>query len=57
MNSGIRKYKSIIKKKERSRLDVLISTILIDSNISNDFFFLLNNVLKGYEDMKKEIKK
>ena len=57
MNSGIRKYKSIIKKKERSRLDVLISTILIDSNISNDFFFLLNNVLKGYEDMKEEIKK
>ena len=57
MNSGIRKYKSIIKKNERSRLDVLISTILIDSNISNDFFFLLNNVLKGYEDMKEEIKK
>ena len=57
MNSGIRKYKSIIKKKERSRLDVLISTILIDSNISNDFFFLLNNVLKGYEDIKEEIKK
>ena len=57
MSSGIRKYKSIIKKKERSRLDVLISTILIDSNISNDFFFLLNNVLKGYEDMKEEIKK
>ena len=56
MSSGIRKYKSISKKKERSRLDVLISKILIDSNISNEFF-LINNVLKAYEDMKEEIKK
>ena len=60
--AGIKKYKSIIKKKkkkqdkivflEKSKLDrieVLISEALIDSVISHEEFVLINNVLKEYE--------
>ena len=66
---GIEKYKSLIKKKKmkhdktvllaKSKLNnikVLISKALIDSNISHDEFVLINNVLKEFYDMKKEIK-
>ena len=35
--------------------EVLISKAVIDSNISHDEFVLRNNVLKKYDDMKKEI--
>ena len=64
----IKKYKSIIKKKKKkydkivllakSKLNsiVLIFKPLIDSNISHDEFVLINNVLKGYDEMKREIK-
>ena len=38
-------------------MDVLISTALIDSNISHDKFLLIDNVLKEYDEMKEEIKK
>ena len=65
ITAGIKKYKSIIKKKKKkhdkivslaksklNRIQVLISKSLIDSNISHDAFVLKNNVLKGYEEMK-----
>ena len=66
---GIKKYESIItRKKEKddkiillaksklSSIDVLISKALIDSKISHDGFILINNVSKGFYDMKEEIK-
>ena len=66
--AGIKKYKSIIKKKRKkhnkivlwakSKLNyiVLISMTLIDSNIIHDEYVLINNVLKEFYDMKEEIK-
>ena len=69
MASGIKKYKSIIKKKEkkhdkkillaRSKLnstELVISKALINWNISHDEFVSMNNVLKEYDDMKEEIR-
>ena len=69
ITAGIKKYKSIIKKKKKkhdkivslaksklNRIEVLISKSLIDSNISHDEFVSINNVLKEYEEMKEEIK-
>ena len=69
ITAGIKKYKSIIKKKEKkhdktmllakyklNNIEVLISKALIDSNISHDKFVLINNVLKEFYDMKEEIK-
>ena len=65
----LKSIKSIIKKKKKkhdkivllgktklSNIEVLISKALIDFNISHDEFILINNVLKEYDDMKKEIK-
>ena len=56
---GIKKFKSIIKKKKKKHdkivllaksklnsIEVLISKALIDSNISHDGFVLRNNVLR-----------
>ena len=40
---------------EKSKLNS-IEVGLIDSNISLDEFVLINNVLKEYDDMNKEIK-
>ena len=67
--AGIKKYKSIIKKKKKKHdkivllaksnlnsIEVVISKTLIDSNISHDEFVLINNVLKEYGNMKEEIK-
>ena len=65
--AGIKKYKSVIKKKKYDKtvllaksklnsIEVLISKGLIDSNISHDEFVLINNVLKEYDNMKEEIK-
>ena len=69
ITAGIKKYKSIIKKKKKkhdkivllvksklSSIEVLISKALTDSNISHDEFALMNNALKEFYDMKKEIK-
>ena len=66
---GIKKFKSIIKKKKKKHdkivllaksklnsIEVLISKALINSVISHDEFVLINNVLKEYNAMKKEIK-
>ena len=68
ITAGIKKYKPIIKKKKKhdkivlsaksklSRIEVLISEALIDSVISHDELFLINNVLKEYDEIKEEIK-
>ena len=69
INTGTKKYKSIIKKKRKkhdkiallgdAKLDtikVLISKALIDAQFSHDEFFSVNNVLREYDEMKEEIK-
>ena len=67
MTAGIKKYKPIIKNKKKkhdkilslakSKLNsVLLSKVLINSNISYDEFVLINNVPKEFDDMKEEIK-
>ena len=67
MTEGIKKYKSIIKKKKpdkivllgkfkKDAMVVLISRPLIDSHISHDEFFSVKNVLREYNDMKEETK-
>ena len=43
-------------KSKLNDIEVLISKVLIDSNISHDEFVLINNVLKEFHDMKEEIK-
>ena len=68
ITAGVKKYKSIIKKKKKKHdkivllaksklnsMEVLISKALIDSVISHEEFVLIN-VLKQYNEMKKEIK-
>ena len=63
--AGIKKYKSISKKKKKKHnkivflrksklnsIEVLISRVLIDSIINHDEFVLINNVLKECDDMK-----
>ena len=63
------RFKSIIKNKKKKHdkivllakprlnsIEVLISKALMDSNISHEGFVLINNVLKEYDDMKKETK-
>ena len=69
ITAGIKKHKSMIKKKKQKHdkvvlliksklnsVEVLISNALVDSNISYDEFFLINNVLKKFYDLKGEIK-
>ena len=54
---GIKKFKSIIKKKKKkhdkivllaksklNKIEVLVSKALIDSNITHDKFILINNI-------------
>ena len=62
---GIKKYKSMLKKKKKydkvvllgkdklNNMQVLISKALVDSYISNDEFVSINNVLREYNEMKK----
>ena len=67
ITAWIKKYKSIIKKTKKkhdkivlsapsklSSTEVLISKALIDSVISHDCFFLINNVLKNIMKWKKK---
>ena len=67
--AAIKKYKPIIKEKKKktdkivllaksklNNMEVLISKVLLNSNISHDEFVLINNVLKEYDNMKEEIK-
>ena len=46
----------MLAKTKLTSVEVLISKTLIDSSITNDEFVSLNNVLKEYDDMKKDIK-
>ena len=68
ITAEIKKYKSIIKKQKKNHdkilllpksklnsIEVLIFKALIDSVIIYDKFFSINNVLKEYKEMKKEI--
>ena len=68
ITAGIKKYKSIIKKKKKKHneivllskfklnsTEVLISRALIDSVISHDGFVLINNIPKELKEMKEEI--
>ena len=43
-------------KSKLNKIEVLISKILTDSNISNDEFVLKNNALKEYDEIKEEVK-
>ena len=69
ITAGVKKYKSIIKKKKKKHdkivllaksklnsIEVLISKALINSVISHDEFVLISNVPKEYSEMKEEIK-
>ena len=68
--AGIKKYKSISKKKKKKHdklvslgkdklniIEALIYQALIDSCISHEEFVSVNNVLRGYYSIKGEIKK
>ena len=67
ITAGIKKYMSIIKKKKKKHdkivllaktklntIEVLISKVLIGLYISHYEFVSVNNVLKEYDDMKKD---
>ena len=69
ITAGIKKYKSMIKKKKKKHdkvvllaksklntIEDLISKTLIDSNINHDKFVIINIVLKEYDNRKEEIK-
>ena len=69
ITAGIKKYKSIIKKKKKkhdkivslaksklNRKEVLIYKSLTDSNISRNEVASINNALKEYEEVKEKIK-
>ena len=46
----------ILAKSGLNSIEVLISKALIDSSISHDEFFSINNVLREYYKTKKEMK-
>ena len=52
---GIKKYKSIIKKKKKEH-DKVVFKSLIDSYITHDEFVFVNNAIKEYDNMIKDIK-
>ena len=69
ITAGIKKFKSIFKKKKKKRdktvllarpklntKEVLFSGTLTDSYISHDKFVSVKNVLEEYVDMKEKIK-
>ena len=69
ITAGIKKYKSITKKKKKkldkivllgkgnlNAIEVLFSKTLIDSYISHNKFVSVNNVLREYYKMREEIK-
>ena len=68
ITAEILKYKSIIEKKKKkynkilslaksklNRVKVVFSKPLIDSNISQNKFILINNVPKEFDNMKEEV--
>ena len=69
ITAGIKKYKSITKKKKKKHdrvvllgksklnsIEVSISKVLVDSVISHDKFLLITNVIKEYSEIKKKWK-
>ena len=46
----------LLAKSKLNIIEVLVSKVLIVSNITHDEFFSVNNVLKECDDMKKEVK-
>ena len=64
ITGGIKKYRSIIKKKRKNHCKIVLLPksklnsieILIDSLISHDEFVLINNLPKECNEMKEEIK-
>ena len=69
ITAGTKKYMSVIKKRKKKHdkivllaksklksINLLISKALTNAIISHDEFVLINNVLKEYEDKKKEIR-
>ena len=46
----------LLGKDKLNTIEVLISKTLIDSYISHDEFVSVNDVLRDYNEMKKEIK-
>ena len=46
----------LLAKSKLNSIKVLISKALIDSNISDDEFVLINNMLKEYNKMKEKMK-
>ena len=46
----------MLAKSKLNSMEVLISKVLTDSNISLDKFVLINNVLKEYDEIKEEIR-
>ena len=66
ITSVIKKYKSIIKKKKKKQYKTVqfpktklnsidVSRDLIDSNNSHVDFFVINNMLREYDNVKKKI--
>ena len=47
--------KVLLAKCKLNNAEVLISKALTDSNINHDEFVLINNALKEYDGMNKEI--
>ena len=47
---------TLFAKSKLNSTEFLISTSLINSNISHDEFFLINNVMREYDDTKEETK-
>ena len=47
----------LLAKSKLNSIEVLISKVLVDSNISHDKFVLIKNVLNEFHDMKEENKK
>ena len=47
----------LLAKSKLNSIEVLISKVLVDSNISHDEFVLIKNVLNEFYDMKEETKK
>ena len=45
-----------LAKNKLNAMEVLISKALMNPNVSHNEFVSVNNVLKEYDDMKKEIK-
>ena len=46
----------MLAKAKSYSVEVLISKPLIDSNINNEEFVLINNILKEYEEMEEDFK-